>query len=160
MENLDEIMTVFPDAVIVQTHRDPVTATVSLSSLTCTGIRNYFDHPNPLVVGDYISSAVERLLNGINAYRQAHPQQPIVDIQFRELMADPLTMVRRIYAVCGKTLTGEDEARIREYLDAHPRHKNGGHDYSADDFGIDLDERYRALSFYMQRYQVPAERRN
>lgn len=160
MENLDEIMKVFPDAVIVQTHRDPVTATVSLSSLTCTGIRNYFDHPNPLVVGDYISSAVERLLNGINAYRQANPQQPVVDIQFRELMADPLTMVRRVYAVCGKTLAAEDETRIRAYLDAHPRHKNGGHEYSADDFGIDLDERYRALSFYMQRYQVPAERRN
>ncbi len=153
MENLQALLSAFPDATIVQTHRDPVTATVSLSSLTCYGIRNYFDHPNPLLVGSNISAIVERLLRGICRERQDGDPR-YVDIQFRELMQDPIAMVRRIYAACDKTLDDAAEQRMRHWIAAHPRGQHGGHEYAAEDFGIDMVERYRALHFYTERYSV------
>lgn len=157
MENLKALLAVFPDAVIVQTHRDPATTTVSLSSLTCYGIRNYFDHPNPLLVGRNIAAIIERLLHGICDDRvDGDPRY--VDIQFRELMADPIGLVRRIYAVCGKTLDAAAEQTMRNWIAANPRGKHGGHDYAAEDFGIDITERRRALRFYTDRFGVAAER--
>lgn len=153
MENLDALLSVFPDAIIVQTHRDPVAATVSLSSLTCYGIRNYFDHPNPLLVGSNISAAIERLLQGICAARGDNDPR-YVDIHFRELMSDPITMVRRVYAATGDTPSAEAEQRMRDWIAANPRGKHGGHEYAAEDFGIDLAERKRALAFYTERFGV------
>lgn len=158
MENLKALLAVFPDAVIVQTHRDPVTTTVSLSSLTCYGIRNYFDHPNPLLVGSNISAIIERLLHGICRDRvDGDPRY--IDIHFREMMSDPIALVRRIYAACGKTLLAADEQRMRNWIAANPRGKHGGHDYAAEDFGIDLAERRAALRFYTERYGVAEESR-
>ncbi|MGH8447281.1 MAG: sulfotransferase family protein [Solimonas sp.] len=158
MENLKPLLAVFPDAVIVQTHRDPVTTTVSLSSLTCYGIRNYFDHPNPLLVGRNISAIIERLLRGICRDR-GNDDPRFVDVQFRELMQDPIAAVRRIYAAAGKSLAADDEQRMRAWIAANPRDKNGGHDYSAEDFGIDMDERREALRFYTERFGVGADRK-
>lgn len=158
MENLPALLKVFPDALIVQTHRDPVTATVSLTSLTCYGVRNYFDHPNPLLMGHNLSAAIERLLRGICEARQESDPR-CVDIHFRDLMSDPVAMVQRVYAAAGKTLLAADEQRMRDWLAANPRHKHGGHTYAAEDFGIDLAERYQALSFYTERYNVPKDQK-
>src|ERR1700751_5414822 len=62
LEQLGPLLAVFPDATLVQTHRDPVSAIVSLASLTTYGGRRYYAHPNPLAVGADIAAIVERLL--------------------------------------------------------------------------------------------------
>lgn len=153
MENLRPLLSVFPDATIVQTHRDPVSATVSLSSLTCYGIRNYFDHPNPLLVGRNISAIVERLLEGICRDRDTASAR-FVDVHFQELMADPIAVVRRILGVAGSALSTEAEQRMRAWIAANPKGKHGGHEYAAEDFGIDVPERRDALRFYTERFGV------
>jgi hypothetical protein len=158
MENLKPLLTVFPDALIVQTHRDPVTTTVSLASLTCYGIRNYFDHPNPLLVGSNMVAIIERLLRGICDARKADDGR-YVDVHFRDLTADPIGTVQRIYAACGKTLQPDDERAMRTWIETSQRGKHGGHAYSAEDFGIDMAERRRALRFYTERFAVPEDRR-
>ncbi|MDB5968028.1 MAG: hypothetical protein JWQ90_478 [Hydrocarboniphaga sp.] len=158
MENLKPLLAVFPDALIVQTHRDPVTTTVSLASLTCYGIRNYFDHPNPLLVGSNMVAIIERLLRGICDARKAGDPR-YVDVHFRDLTADPIGTVRRIYAACGKTLDAAAETAMRDWIQTSQRGKPGGHTYSAEDFGIDMAQRRQALSFYTERFGVPEDRR-
>lgn len=156
MEQLKPLLQVFPDASIIQTHRDAVTATVSLTSLTCYGVRNYFDHPNPLVMGRTLSAAVERLLRGIERDRAAGDRR-FFDVQFSDLMADPIAMVRRIYAAGGRELTAASEQGMRDWMAVNPRAKHGAHEYAAEDFGIDIDERRQALRFYHERFNVPRD---
>lgn len=158
MENLNALFATFPDATIVQTHRDPVTATVSLTSLTCYGVRNYFDHPDPLRMGSHIASIVERLLGAICAYRDRHGGGAFIDIQFSELMNDPVSAVRAIYAKCGKTLSPETERAMRTWIANSPRDKHGDHEYAAEDFGIDPEERKRALAFYLEPFGIDSAR--
>lgn len=157
MEMLQPLLTVFPDAVIVQTHRDPVTATVSLTDLTCYGRRFYFDHPNPLLVGEHLSAAIERLLRRFVDYRAAHPEREaqFLDIHFRDLMADPIAAVRAVYRLAGRELAPAMEAKMRAWIAANPKDKHGAHTYAAADFGIDAAERRAALRFYSERYGVP-----
>jgi hypothetical protein len=156
MEQLRPLLAVFPDARIIQTHRDAVTATVSLVSLTCYGVRNYFDHPNPLLMGQSLSGAVERLLRGIARDRAADDPR-FVDVQFAEMMADPIAMVRKIYTSAGRELSPQTEQAMRAWLATHRRGKHGVHEYSALDFGIDVGERQRALRFYHERFGVPVD---
>ena len=156
MEQLKPLLSVFPDASVIQTHRDAVTATVSLASLTCYGVRAYFDHPNPLVMGRSLSGAVERLLRGIDRDRAAGDPR-FVDVQFAALMADPIAMVRSIYAASGREYTAAAERAMRDWMASNPRAKHGAHEYSAEDFGIDERERRQALRFYHERFKVPTD---
>jgi hypothetical protein len=154
MEQLQPLLTVFPDAAVVQTHRDAVTATVSLVSLTCYGVRNYFDHPNPLLMGKTLSAAIERLLRGIDKDRSPDDKR-FIDVQFHALMSDPIRAVEAIYRVQGRQLSAEAEQRMRNWLAENKRGKHGVHEYAAVDFGIDVAERRQALRFYHERFKVP-----
>ena len=78
-----------------------------------------------------------------------------VDVQFRDMVKDPIAQVRRVYEVAGRALEPEVEASMRAYLKASPRGKHGKHVYDLADFGLDHDERRRALSFYSERFDVP-----
>ena len=104
-----------------------------------------------------IAAIIERLLQGICRDR-SDADARYVDIQFRELMADPIGMVRRVYAATGDPLSAEAEQRMRAWIDANPRGKHGGHEYAAADFGIDVAERRAALRFYTARFDVPEDR--
>ena len=156
MEQLKPLLAVFPDATLIQTHRDAVTTTVSLVSLTCYGVRNYFDHPNPLLMGKTLSAAVERLLRGI-ARDRAPDDKRFVDIAFRDMMSDPIGMVEKIYAAAGKSLTDEARQCMHDWLAQNKRGKHGKHEYAAVDFGIDVQERRQALRFYHDYFKVPVE---
>jgi hypothetical protein len=159
MEQLGPLREVFPDAAVIQTHRDAVTATVSLASLTCHGVRNYFDTPDPHRVGLAMSAAVERLLRRIVDHRDRYPDSGLrfVDLQFGELMADPFAAVRHIYESAGRELRPEAEQAMRLWQAEHRRGRHGAHAYAARDFGIDPAERHAALAFYHRRFGVPLD---
>ncbi len=156
MEQLGPLLDVFPDATVIQTHRDAVTATVSLASLTHHGVRNYFDAPDAQRVGTAMSAAVERLLRSI-ARDRAEGDMRFVDVQFAELMADPFGVVRRLYGAAGRELSAEAEQAMRRWQAEHRRGRHGAHSYAAQDFGIDPAERHAALAFYHRRFNVPLD---
>ena len=156
MEQLGPLLDVFPDATVIQTHRDAVTATVSLASLTHHGVHNYFDRPDPHRVGRAMSAAVERLLCSIDRDRRDGDPR-FVDVQFAELMADPFGEVKRIYAAAGRAWSADAEQAMRRWRAEHRRGRHGAHRYLAQDFGIDPAARHAALAFYHRRFGVPLE---
>lgn len=158
LEQLKPLLSVFPDATLVQTHRDPVPAVISLASLTTYGGRRYYDHPNPHAVGADMASIVERLLRrGVED--RPEDDRRFVDIQFTDLIADPLGCVRRIYAASGDTLGPGAEAAMQAWIDDNRQGKHGGHDYAAEDFGLDVADLRRRLGFYQERFSIPVDRR-
>ena len=158
LEQLGPLLTVFPDATLIQTHRDPVTAIVSLASLTTYGVRRYFDHPDPHAIGGNIADIVERLLGAGVAGRSGREGR-FVDIAFADLLADPIGCVRTIYAASSDVLTGEAEARMRSWIADNRQEKHGRHDYAAEDFGLDVEALRERLKFYQDRFDVPTDRK-
>jgi len=158
LEQLGPLLTVFPDATLIQTHRDPVVAIVSLASLTTYGVRRYFDHPDPHAIGGNIAGIVERLLLAGTAGR-AEGDGRFVDIPFADLVADPIGCVRKIYGASGDLLSAEAEARMRAWIADNRQEKHGRHDYAAEDFGLDIGELRRRLQFYQDRFAVPTDRK-
>lgn len=153
LEHMGPLTAAFPDAILVQTHRDPSDAVVSLASMTCYGQRRYFDNPNPLVAGANMAEIIERLLRGGEAAR-AGLKQPIVDILFSDLLADPIACVRRIYDAAGDALTVEAEARMRAWVGENRQHKHGRHEYAPEDVGLTTDALGKRFSFYRHRFEA------
>ncbi len=156
LEQIPALLRTFPDATVVQTHRDPMTVTASFCSMATYGRRMNTDDIDPFEVGAYWSARIERMLRR-SVEDRPEGDDRFVDVQFRELMADPIATVKHIYGVAGRELTAAAEQRMRAFLAANPRGKHGAHTYVAADYGLDPAERRAALAFYTERFAVPLE---
>jgi len=157
LEQLGPLLASFPDACIVQTHRDPVAVTASLCTMTAYGLRMHTATIDPAALGSYWSTRVEELLRASVRDRPLVPPTQVFDLRFHEFMADQPAMVERLYAFAGAPLTAETSAAMRAFVRENPRGKRGRIEYRLEDFGLDRAERRRALRFYQERFAVPDE---
>lgn len=155
---LDTLLEVFPDARIVQTHRDPTSVLASVSSLM-VGLRSgVSDHVDPRAVGREHLEAWKWGLERAMEVRDRLPDDRVVDIQFRDTLEDPVGTVRAIYERFELEATSEVEAGVRAYLEENPRDKHGVHTYRLEDFGLDPGEVSAAFAGYRARFGVEEER--
>ena len=48
---------------------------------------------------------------------------------------------------------------MQVWIDDNRQGKHGGHDYAAQDFGLDIGDLRRRLGFYQDRFTIPIDRR-
>jgi hypothetical protein len=134
------LLSIYPDALFVQTHRTPVDAMASVSSLV-TILRSAFsDAVNPLIVGreaiDYWSETMDKFLSE----RDRLPSKRICDLQYDQIRQDPIGAVRRTYEFFGWTLSREAEKRMRALVASQARRQSANHRYDLSEFGSSTEE--------------------
>ena len=157
LEQLKPLLTVFPDATVVQTHRDPLSITKSLLTMLAYGARINEKRPDPLQIGREWSVRIEDLLRGSIEGRVHVPEAQRMDVHFTDFMKDDVAMVEKVYARAGQPWTEASQQAIRDYMDAHPRGRYGSVEYHLDEFGLDAAERREALRFYSDHFDVALE---
>lgn len=160
MEYLHDLLSVFPDAVIVQTHRDPQATMGSFCSMVAHGRGVFSDAIDPREIGSHWLRKVRRMIDRSLAVRDAGAQASFVDVSYYDLVADPLAQVRRIYAHSGRELTPEAEAAMRQVRERDTQHRYGRHAYSARDFGLSPARIEETFSDYRARFGIRRERTN
>jgi len=68
-----------------------------------------------------------------------------IDVDYRELIADPIGVVRRLYAQLGLTFTTELGERMKSWLNDQRRRERRAHRYALADFGLSramIEERF------------------
>ncbi|WP_101759794.1 sulfotransferase [Oceanicoccus sp. KOV_DT_Chl] len=135
--HLDTLLKVYPDAMIVQTHRDPVKCMASTTSLMGTLYSMRSDQPFNAEIFENIimGEATARRLEQVMAQRDQGvvPAANIVDSRYQDLMDEPMGCVANIYAHFKLVLTAEAKARMQAYLASKPQGKFGQHHYQLDD---------------------------
>ncbi len=161
MEYLRELLAVFPDAVIVQTHRDPQSTMASFCSMVAHGRGIFSDHVDPREVGRHWLRKVRRMLDRTQSVRDTvgpDAQCRFVDVHYTTLVKDPISEVERIYQAAGRTL----DARAREAMQSararDTQHKYGKHVYRPMDFGLSPALIEETFADYRQRYSIARER--
>jgi hypothetical protein len=128
------IREIFPDAHFVVANRSPVETLASMCKLLRC-FRQAYGSPevdNALIVeGNY------RGMDAHLANRQAHPDLPILDLRFRDIVGALPETIERIYAHAGMTLTPSSRERMLAWNQANAMHKHGEFKYSLADAGLD-----------------------
>lgn len=159
LEVLPALLAAFDDATVIQTHRDPATAVVSLASLVVYGQRANLAHPDPHAIGAWCADLVERMVrNAIRDRAAAGAGDRFVDVHFRELIAEPIEQVKRVYEVAGLKLSGQAERNMRDWIERE-KPKQGRHSYAAEDFNLDVAALRERFAFYYQHFGVPVDER-
>ena len=146
------LLSVYPDALFVQTHRTPVDAMASVSSLV-TILRSAFsDAIDPITVCreaiDYWSGSMNKFLRE----RDRLPDNRIVDVRHDEIRREPIGAVRRIYDHFGWSLSPEAEQRMRALIAAQADRQSANHRYHLSHFGSSEEEVLNAFAPYCQRF--------
>ena len=155
----DALLETYPDAQIVQTHRDPLTVLASAASLTAVLYGAFTDEPDLAEIGREVSRrwtiGIERALQFRGSGRVAADR--FLDVHYHDLIRDPMATVRRIYGHLGIPLTGDAEARMRRFLAENPKDKHGPHRYSLETFGLDADDLACRFKGYREHFGIPSE---
>jgi hypothetical protein len=157
---LDALLDEYPDALIVQTHRDPVKVLASLVSLVTTLRGMASSRVDPTEIGEDWAKRLSKGLHAASRVREERrlPPSRIFDMHFHELLRDEIGMVRRIYEHFDRDLSAEAEDRMRAFLAEHSREDRGRHAYRFADSGLDADEERHRFARYQQTFDVPSER--
>jgi hypothetical protein len=157
--SLDALMDVYPDARIIMTHRDPLKVLASCASFSEI-LRGPFTVPidrkklGPEIQKRWLD-AVDRAIR----FRQGNGdlQGRVIDVQYLDLVRDPMSVVRSIFRQYDMRLTKEAEASMRSFLSKNPKNKKGVHRYFLEDYGLDPAVERRCFGFYTDYFSVDSE---
>ncbi len=152
MSALPTLLSVYPDALFVQTHRAPLEAMASVSSLITILRRVFSDAVDPFMVCRDAIQYWSQTLDTFLQERDRLPRKRICDLDFLEIRRDPIAAIRRIYQHFGWLLSPEAEQRMRAVLARQPREQYGNHRYDLSQFGFDPAEAARAFAAYCEQF--------
>ncbi len=149
---MDLVLEVFPDARVVQSHRDPLETIPSLASMIFELWRIYSDGADPIKVGQQWARKFANGMAHTMAVRDAGAEDRFLDLWFRDTVSDPLTEIRKVYDFIGMDLTPEAEAEMRAWQDFNRRELRPSHEYSLEQFGFTEEGLAEQFSFYRDRF--------
>ena len=157
---LETLAKVYPDARLVWTHRDPLTATGSFCSLI--SLSHWTFGPGPgkddkaWIAEDMPWQAVKHIEGCLN-FRDNHGEDSLIDVHYAELMRDPIPTMRRLYKALGDEFTPQAEAGMRAWLAENPQDKYGRHQYKLEAYGLSAETVRPMFERYLSRYDVETE---
>ena len=158
MRHLDAVLATYPDACIVQTHRDPVRVLPSLCSLIAGWRGLYEEAPDRTAIAQWQLEVWARAMEHAMAVRQRCDPKQFFDLHFRDVVSDPAGAVTRMYAHFGIDMSDEADRRMRAWHTANPQGKHGEHRYTAEEFGLTAQGMADRFAAYTEHFRVPRER--
>ncbi|MFV8816739.1 sulfotransferase family protein [Haliea sp. E17] len=153
---LDTLLKVYPDARLVWTHRDPLTAVGSFCSIISLGHRGFNRDVDLEYIGQDCLWQAQQHCDRILDARETLGER-IVDVHYAQLTDEPIATMRQLYAALGDEFTAEAEAGMQSWLDDNPPAKFGEHEYKLGQFGLSPDTVRPHFERYLSTYDIAME---
>lgn len=158
--NLDLLFALFPDAKVIQTHRDPAKAVPSLCSLLM--------QLHPVVEEGRQQQRAQNLLarevakwakavRDAGRVRRSHQGQ-VLDIIHGDFHRDPMGVVERIYRFIGAELSPATRTAMQQRIIDDPERQHGSHRYNVADFGLTEQEIRERFGGYVEQFDLAPRR--
>ena len=154
LPGLRALFAIYPDANVIMTHRNPLEVVASVASLHTVLRQTFSDAVDPLEIGPEVAEMLaDDIRRGLQVLDNGCvPPGRLLDVTYPDLMRDPLAVVRRVYAQFDLPLTAATETRMRRFLAEHPRDREGHHEYSLEQFGLDAERERERFRTYRERF--------
>jgi Sulfotransferase family len=161
VHTLEHLLTVFPDAVVMQTHRNPLEVLKSAMHLTEVLEGTFARADDRSQIRKRETRNLAQHMEGITSFREAHPEQDdrFIDVKYYELVSDPLTIVRQIYQRLDMPLTEMAAEKMRSLASRRSRYKGRRGDRKPADFGVDETVDRHRMEAYCSRFEIPPAER-
>lgn len=155
---LDALVSVYPDALLVQTHRDVRKALPSNCSLSAMTTSKFVDHLDLRAHGAFWEEFYEVGMRRGLASRRKLSQARIADVRTNDLSREPVETVAKVYGTLGLDFTKEVEAAVRAESLRHPKDAHGAHVYAPEDFGLSPDRLAERFADYHAEFGLAEPR--
>jgi len=151
---LNMLLALFPDAGIIQTHRDIHQVLPSQCSLAAITRKIYSNKVDVKRIGKDRINDLKGLSDRAMQVREKADPARIFDIYYNELVLEPVGTIRRIYDYFGYDFDPRMENNINRWLAENRQHKHGVHQYSLETFGLNPIEVDRLFASYKEKFGV------
>ena len=158
--NIADMLREYPDARVVQTHRDPVKVAISIGSLTTT-LRSLAS--NNLDLQETTRDYADLLKYGTDQTMTAREKgllssDRVIDIQFADFRKGPVEALRGAYDFFGLEMSESIAKAMSDFLSSgHETERHGKHRYSLETSGLELEQERARFADYQQAYHIPSE---
>ncbi|MCP5131436.1 MAG: sulfotransferase [Pseudomonadales bacterium] len=149
---MDLVFRVFPDAKVVQSHRDPLETLPSLTSLIAGVWTIYSDVADPEAVGRQWSRKFAKGMQHTMAVRDRMGEGRFLDLWFEDTVSQPLSEIQKVYDFLGMELTPEARAEMARWQEFNRREMRPSHDYTLAQYGFTEEDLKRQFSAYRGRF--------
>lgn len=156
VHGLEALFEVFPDALVIQTHRNPLDVLKSSCHLTEV-LQNLFARPasNRRIAAreaKVLTNTVERFLS----FRDAHSELSarFIDITYNEIVSNPLAVIRRIYDKFEMPLTAAASERMCALANGRSRYGNGRTSAVPFDSNLEMVAQSSCFERYCSRFKL------
>jgi hypothetical protein len=139
LPGLGGLLSVFPDARIVQTHRGAESVLPSICSLCEITQSAASDTVDKTAIGAHWHQRLLEIERRSGEVRAAADPAQFLDVQYADLVANPIDTVQRIYDYHGYDYSAEFENGMKQWLAGNRQHKHGAHRYSLEEYGLDAE---------------------
>lgn len=154
MKHLRSFLEVYPDAMIIWTHRDPSKVMSSYASLLA-GFRslNVTRVDRNEITREQMeiwASGAERAME----VRKNAPHAQFYDLHFNDFVRDPVGSARKIYDSFGIEWTPECEQALTKWTQENPQEKHGKHGHTLDALEVSREEMLDRFGPYINHFNV------
>lgn len=149
---MDLVFKVFPDARVVQSHRDPLDTIPSLASMILEIWSIYSDVADPCEVGRQWARKFANGMNHTLEVRRSIGEERFLDLLFTDTVNNPLQEIHKVYDFIGMDFTEEARAEMLQWQDFNRRELRPSHDYSLAQFGFTEAGLEQQFSRYRERF--------
>jgi hypothetical protein len=157
VHTLEHLLRVFPDAVVIQTHRNPLEVLRSSMHLTEVLEGTFARADDRSQIRKREVRNLAKHMEAITSFREAHPELrgQFIDVKYHELVSDPSTVVRQIYQHLDMRLTEMAAERMQQLASRRSRYKGRRGDRKPADFELDGILNRHRLEAYCSRFGMP-----
>jgi Sulfotransferase family len=157
----DALRAVYPDALFIFVHRDPLSVLPSVARLTEVLRLPFARSVDRLQIGRQVN---ERWIQGADLLLRATEQiqaDRLFQVHYATLIREPFSVISTIYRHFALPMTGDAEAAIKRAIAERPNGGYGQNSYRFEDYGLDpakLRRQYEAYTEHFNLY-LPEPRR-
>jgi hypothetical protein len=142
----------FPEALIVQTHRDPVEAVPSECKLILSlhGLATHDIDWQQTVKHNRLK--IDTFARRSLAYDATADGKSIMHVDYRRLVREPVALAREVHERFGLEFGPTEEATLAKFSTENRQHKHGKNHYTLAQFGLDADELRSGFADYSARF--------
>ena len=147
---IDKMISVFPDAKIIQTHRDPIKTVPSFCSMCANLFEPLTTNFDKVFIGKHWSNKLTRALNHCMNISEQHPNN-FLDLEFLNMIKDPIDEMKKIYEFIGEPFGEKTEVAMEAWREEN-KHEMGAHKYSLEEYDLTESQINDNFAKYQQKY--------